>query len=255
MRLAIAGGTGWVGRLVVEAARAAGHTPVVLARSTGIDLSTGVGLAAALDGVDATVDVTNVKTTNRAKSLAFFTTTTTHLLQAANQAGVRHHVALSIVGCDRVGFAYYAAKLRQEELVLAGPIPATVLRATQFHEFAAQLLGNAVGPLVAVPRMLSRPIAAREVATALVEAAVAAPQGLAPELAGPREELMVTMTRRFVRAFGLRKLVVPVGLPGAVGKAMAHGGLLPAAAGPRGSETFDQWLASPAARRAVPGHG
>jgi uncharacterized protein YbjT (DUF2867 family) len=134
---------------------------------------------------------------------------------------------------------YYAGKLRQEELVLNGPVPATVLRATQFHEFAVQLLGAAIGPFVPVPRMLSRPIAAREVAEALVVAAEGEPQGRAPELAGPEERSMVTMTRMVVRARGLRKVVVPV----PVGGPARHGGLLPAGPGPRGTETFDQWLA------------
>jgi uncharacterized protein YbjT (DUF2867 family) len=137
--------------------------------------------------------------------------------------------------------------VRQEELVLAGPVPATVLRATQFHEFAVQMLGQAVGPFVPVPRMLSRPIAAREVARALVELAAGPALGLAPELAGPEDQQMVSMVRRVVRARGLRKLVVPVSLPGAAGRAMRDGGLLPTSPGPRGTETFEEWLTAPVA--------
>jgi uncharacterized protein YbjT (DUF2867 family) len=247
MRIAVAGGTGWVGKLVVDAAREHGHTPVVIARSTGVDLTTGAGLDAALGGADVVVDVTNLSTTNRARSVAFFSTVTATLLAGAERAGVRHHVALSVVGCDRVGLGYYAGKVRQEELVLAGPVPATVLRATQFHEFAVQMLGQAVGPFVPVPRMLSRPIAAREVARALVELAAGPALGLAPELAGPEDQQMVSMVRRVVRARGLRKLVVPVSLPGAAGRAMRDGGLLPTNPGPRGTETFEEWLTAPVA--------
>ena len=238
MRIAVAGGTGLAGRLVVEAARARGHRPVVIARSAGVDLITGAGLAGVLDGVDVVVDVTNRNTTSRARSVAFFAAVTRNLLAGGERAGVPHHGALSVVGCDRVKLGYYAGKLRQEELVLSGPVPATVLRATQFHEFAAQLLGHAIGPVVPVPDMLSRPVAAREVATALVEAAEGRPVGLAPELAGPEELRMVAMTRQVVRARGLRKVVVPVPL----GRAVRHGGLLPTADGPRGTGTFGEWV-------------
>jgi uncharacterized protein YbjT (DUF2867 family) len=247
MRIAVAGGTGLIGKMVVHAAREHGHTPVVIARSTGVDLSTGAGLDDALRRAEALIDVTNVTTTKRATSIAFFETATTTLLRAAAQAGVGHHVALSIVGCDRVHLGYYAGKVRQENLVLAGAagggVPATVLRATQFHEFAAQMLANAPGPLLPVPIMLSRPIAAREVAEALVEIAVGPPQGLAPDLAGPEEKQLVAMTRQVVKARRLRRLVVPIPVPGEVGKALRHGGLLPTGPGPRGTQTFEQWLA------------
>jgi uncharacterized protein YbjT (DUF2867 family) len=238
MRIAVAGGTGWAGRLVVEAARARGHTPVVLARSAGVDLVSGAGLDGALDGVDVVVDVTNRNTTSRARAVAFFGTVTANLLRAGEKAGVSHHIALSVVGCDRVKLGYYGGKLRQEELVLGGAVPATVLRATQFHEFAAQLLDHAAGPFVAVPRMVSRPVAAREVAAVLIETAEGGPAGRAPELAGPEELRMVAMTRRLVRARGLRKVVVPIPLAGA----LTHGGLLPTVDGPRGTETFGEWV-------------
>jgi len=242
MRIAVAGGTGLVGRLVVGAARARGHEPIVLARSAGVDLITGAGLDRAVATADAVIDVANVTTTSRARSIGFFATSTNNLLAAAARAGVGHHVALSIVGVDRVGLGYYAGKRRQEELVLAGPVPATVQRATQFHEFAAQLLGHAVGPFVPVPRMLSRPVAAREVAELLVTVAAGPPLGLAPELAGPEDKQMVAMVRQVVRARGLRRVVVPIRVPGSAGRQMRNGGLLPAGPGPRGTETFDEWL-------------
>ena len=139
-RIAVAGGTGVVGRHVVEALAAAGCEPVVLARSTGVDLSRAAGLDATLTGVRAVVDVSNVVTQRRAAAVGFFTATTSALLTAGARAGVRHHVVLSIVGVDRIDTGYYAGKRAQEELVLAGDVPATVLRATQFHEFAGQVL-------------------------------------------------------------------------------------------------------------------
>lgn len=114
MRVAVAGGTGLVGRYVVEELTAAGHHPVVLARSTGVDLVTGTGLDAALAGAEAVIDVSNVTTTSGKKAIAFFDRVAHTLLDAGEQAGVRHHVLLSIVGIDRVGLGYYQGKLRQE---------------------------------------------------------------------------------------------------------------------------------------------
>ncbi len=141
MKVAVAGGTGLVGRYVVEELGAAGHEPVVLSRSRGVDLvAGGAGLDAALDGVDAVVDVSNVTTTSARKSVAFFDAVGRNLLDAGERAGVRHHVVLSIVGIDRVGLGYYRGKLRQEDVVRGGSLPWSVLRATQFHEFAGQTL-------------------------------------------------------------------------------------------------------------------
>jgi uncharacterized protein YbjT (DUF2867 family) len=244
MKIAVAGGTGCVGRLVVAAVRGAGETPVVLARAVGVDLTTGAGLDDAMRDVSTVIDVSNVDTFSRKKSIAFFETATQNLLAAGMRAGVSHHVALSIVGVDRFDFGYYAGKNRQEELVLSGRLPASVLRATQFHEFAAQILERMRGPFVAVPASANQPIAAREVADALVTLALGERAGLAPELAGPERQLMVDMVRRLARARGSHRIVVPVRLPGSVGRAMLNGGLLPASPGPRGVQTFDKWLAA-----------
>ncbi|MCF0095659.1 hypothetical protein B0E54_04521 [Micromonospora sp. MH99] len=248
MRIAVAGGTGWVGRLVVNAVRAAGHEPVVLARSTGVDLIRGSGLDEALTGVPVMIDVSNMSTINRKKSENFFGTATGNLLAAGQRGGVRHHVALSVVGADRVNWGYYAGKRRQEALVLDGAVPATVLRSTQFYELAAQMIATIPGPIAVVPQMLIQPIAAHEVANCLVELALADPAGRAPDIAGPQQLRMSDMVRGLLRARGSHRLVLPVRLPGATGRAMAGHGLLPTGPGPRGTQTFDQWLASPAAQ-------
>ncbi len=170
MRIAVAGGTGLIGTMVVEALRANGDVPVVLARSAGVDLTTGEGLAERLAGAAAVIDVTNVRAMSGKKSAAFFTAATASLLDAGARAGVGHHVVLSIVGVDRLDLGYYHGKRRQEELALAGPVPATVLRATQFHEFASQMLA-ARGPFALAPKMACQPVAAREVADALARIA------------------------------------------------------------------------------------
>ncbi|WP_408898926.1 SDR family oxidoreductase [Nocardioides sp. R1-1] len=242
-RIAVAGGTGLVGALVVEEVRRSGATPVVIARSRGIDLTDGTGLAEALAGVDAVVDASNVETLSGARSVAFFEAATGQLLRAGAEAGVRHHVALSIVGCDRVDLPYYRGKRRQEELVAAGPVPWSVLRATQFHEFAAQLVQRSPRPLALAPRMRSQPVAAAEVAAALVAAVLGEPAGLLPDLGGPRPEDTGRMVRDVVRTRGPRRLVVPLPMVGRVGRQVRAGGLLPGEGATLGTQTFDAWLA------------
>ena len=248
MRIAVAGGTGLVGRHVVDAVTAAGHEPVVLARSTGVDLTTGEGLDRALDEVGSIVDVSNVVTLGRRPAVRFFEAATRHLIDAGDRAGVGHLVVLSIVGVDRVDLGYYDGKRRQEEVALAGPVPATVLRATQFHEFADQTLARSPGPVALVPRMRCRPVAAVEVGRTLVDLAEGPPQGRATELAGPEEHDLPDLCRRVVRAQGLRRRVLGVRMPGAGGTAMAGGGLLPQGPYDAGRLTFDEWLATATTR-------
>ena len=243
MRIAVAGGTGMVGHHIVDVIRERGHEPVVLTRSTGVDLTTGEGLAGALDGCDAVIDVTSVSTTSAKASREFFGAATRNLQAAEESAGVRHHVALSIVGAGEAPYGYYAGKALQEELVAAGPVPWTILRATQFHEFAGQIFGRMkAGPLVLVPRMRSQPVAAREVAERLVALAVAEPAGWARDLAGPREERMADLSRRWASAVGRPDRVVELPLPGGFGRAMRAGTLLPGPDAELGAQTFDEWL-------------
>ncbi len=221
MRIAVAGGTGVVGRHVVDVVRRRGHEPVVLSRSTGVDLVSGVDLARHLAGVHAVVDVSGTTQQKRRAAEEFFGGVTARLLAAEVAAGVGHHVTLSIVGVDDVETGYYAGKRRQEQVLLAGPVPWSLLRATQFHEFAEQALGFAqVGPLSMVPRMRTQPVAAAEVAEALVDLAVGDPVGRAPDLAGPEEHELVDLARRVAACRRPRRRVVPVPLPGAGGRAM-----------------------------------
>lgn len=244
MIVAVAGGTGAVGSLLVTQLKMAGHEPVVLARSTGVDLVTGAGLEHALDGVEAVVDVTSTGTTSAQVATEFFTTTTRNLLAAEYAAGVRHHVLLSIVGIDVTPFGYYIGKLAQEQAVEDGKVPFTIVRATQFHEFAGQMIErSSLGPFVLVPQMRSAPIAAREVAAELVRIASGVPQGRVGDLRGPHQESVPSMTRRLLRQRGSHRPVLTVPLPGKAGKAMRSGALIPTDPGTVGTQSYAEWLA------------
>jgi uncharacterized protein YbjT (DUF2867 family) len=244
MRIVVAGGTGVVGRHVVEQARAAGHTVVPLSRSSGQDVVAGTGLADALTGADVVVDVTSVVTTSTKRSVGFFRRATGNLLAAEQTAGVRHHLALSIVGIDAETSGYYAGKVEQERLIAAGPVPWTLLRATQFHEFAAQMVQRtSVGPFVLIPAMRTATVAAAEVAGALVTLADGPARGRAPDLGGPEEAELADLVRRYLAATGQRRRVLRLPLPGAAGRRMREGVLVPGPNADRGRQTFDEWLA------------
>ncbi len=245
MRIAVAGGTGTVGRHAVAAARSRGHAVTVLARAEGVDVTTGTGLPDALAGADAVIDVTNLSTLSGRRARRFFETATRHLLRAEEEAGVGHHVVLSIVGIDAVDASYYAAKLAQEAAVASGRVPSTIARAAQFHEFAGQLLSSTKGPVALLPTMPVRPVAAREVGDHLVTVAEGGPVGRATDLVGPRDERLADLARRQLAHDGVRRRVLEVRLPGAYGRGLASGCLR--GAGPRleGTTSFDDWLDSP----------
>lgn len=242
MKVAVAGGTGVAGRYAVETLREQGHEAVVMARSEGVDLLTGEGLAAALAGTDAVIDTTNVATSRTGPATRFFEAVARNLTSAAAQAGAGHVVVLSIIGIDRVPYGYYKAKVRQEEVLRKSAVPVSVLRASQFHEFAGQYLARMKGRVVLVPKWRVQPVAAREVGAELARLATGEPVPLT-ELAGPGEENMADLIRQVVRARGDRRRVLEVRVPGATGKSMAAGGNLPDRPGLRGTQTFASWLA------------
>jgi uncharacterized protein YbjT (DUF2867 family) len=243
MRIAVAGGTGAVGKYVVEAARQAGHEVVSISRRSGVDVRTGAGLAESLQGVEVIIDTTNAGTTKRAEATAFFTEVAGQLQAKGAAQGVSRLVVLSIVGLERVpGFGYYEAKLAQEAAFIAGPLPVSLVRATQFHEFPAQVLSRAgLGPLSLVPIMRIQPVAARAVGEALV-AIAAEPTTTTVEVAGPEVEDLVSLARAIVRTRQTRKMVVPLPVPGRAGKAMRTGGQLPSPGAHIIGPTFAQWL-------------
>ncbi|WP_243074268.1 SDR family oxidoreductase [Microbacterium sp. SS28] len=245
MRIAVAGGTGQAGAAAVAAARERGHEVVVLARSAGVDLVRGTGVAAALEGVEVVVDASGVQ--GKDDPTAFHEAVTRSLTTEGQRAGVRHVVVLSIVGCDRVhGFALYAGKVAQERATARGGIPFTIARATQFHEFSRQVFGFAkAGPVHFAPSGRLQPVAVREVGARLVDLAEAAPVGgRAADFAGPREESLRTMVRAYAKAAGERGVVLPLRVPGGLGRAQRDGSLLPGPDAVRGAQTFSEWIAA-----------
>jgi uncharacterized protein YbjT (DUF2867 family) len=214
--------------------------PVVISRAAGVDLLTGEGLDAALDGVDAVIDVTSSTSMD---PRTFFEAATTGLLAAEQRAGVRHHVLLSIVGVDRVtDNAHHLGKVRQEQLVLAGPTPATIVRATQFHDFGAQVASwTRDGDTATVPPLLVQPIAVADVAAVLVEVAHGEGAGDLIDVAGPETQDLVDMTRRTLAARGETLRLVPR-WGGAFSTAMAGDVLLPGPDARIAPTTFEAWL-------------
>ncbi|MCC7106112.1 MAG: NAD-dependent epimerase/dehydratase family protein [Chloroflexi bacterium] len=251
MRIAVAGGTGVVGRYVVEAAEAAGHEVVVLSRSRGVDLRSGEGLQAALDGVEAIVEVTNAGTIEREAATAFFTEVSGRLQAVGAARGVGHIVTLSIVGIERAPESpYYAAKLRQEEVALAGPVPATVLRATQFHEFPVQVMRRGTLDSTAyVPSSRVQTVAARTVGRRLVELAVSPAVGMAQDLAGPEERDLLELAQAFVRRYDLQIAV----LAAPANPTVPPGANLPTADARLDGPTFEAWLETEDAARMARG--
>ena len=245
MDIAVAGGTGIVGRHVVRIAKERGHQVRSLSRREGVDLVKAKGVGAALKGADTVIDVSGLRSMHTKKSVDFFMASTESLQRYGKAAGVQHHVVLSIVGVDKAPTGLYAGKQAQEEAVRHGDLPWTILRATQFHEFVEQVLDRAsFGPTVLVPRFKTQPIAAAEVAEALVDAAEAGPQGFLPDLGGPRPERLKDMVDKYLRKNGKKRLVLEVTAPGVLWKAMRSGALLPAVGAAVGSLSFDEWLES-----------
>ena len=249
MRLAIAGGTGTVGRHVTSLAEAAGHEVLVLSRANGHDLLAGAGaaanarLTAALAGVDAVIDVLGPAGEAAKAPVDFFETSTRTLLRTEQQAGVPHHVALSIVGAARAPYGYYTGKAAQERLIMEGAVPWTILRTTQFYEFA-EATAVAAGPWLLTAQMRSQPLAAAAVAARLLALAEGAPVGDAPDLAGPRELTMAELLRQILRARGDRRRVIAVPMLGRFGRAIRDGSILPAPGAEFDRTTVDEWLAA-----------
>jgi uncharacterized protein YbjT (DUF2867 family) len=249
VRIAIAGATGNIGARTAAALERDGHDGhdvVRISRSLGVDLLTGEGLDAALTGVDAVVDAISAPPAGAAETREYFATTTTNLLDTEQRAGVRHHVLLSIVGIHRIdgGTAHYAGKREQERLVEAGPVPWTIVPATQFHDFAAMAASWTEHDGVStIAPVLVQPIAPDDIASVLAEIAVGAPLGRYVDVAGPETQDLVDMARRTHAVLGRSVKLVPT-WSGPLGQELAGNVLLPGDGARIALTTFEQWLAA-----------
>jgi uncharacterized protein YbjT (DUF2867 family) len=210
MRIVVIGGTGLIGSRLVARLEKAGHDAVAASPSSGVDVISGAGLTEALAGADAVVDVVNAPVWEPDALIAFFRDGSANLLRAEREAGVRHHVALSIVGIDRgEGNPYFRGKLAQEEAIRAGGVPFTILRATQFFEFVATIAETATEDGVArLSTAAMRPVAADDVVSALAEVVTGPPADGIVELAGPDTLPMDELARRVLAASGDDREVV-----------------------------------------------
>ncbi len=187
MKITVVGASGLIGTKVVEVLKAEGHDVVASSRSSGVDVLTGEGLADALAGADALVDVTNSPSFEADAVMKFFTTSATNLVDAARRAGVGHYVALSIVGVDGLpDSGYFRAKVAQEKIIIESGVPYSIVRATQFAEFADAITESmTVADEVRVPDALIQPIPADEVASAVARAAAGEPINGIVNVGGP----------------------------------------------------------------------
>jgi uncharacterized protein YbjT (DUF2867 family) len=249
MKVVVIGGTGLIGSKLVARLSAQGHEAIAASPASGVDTVTGAGLDEVLRGAAAVVDVTNSPSFADQEAKSFFETSTRNLLAAEGRAGVEHHVALSVVGTERlVESGYFRAKLAQERLVQLSSIPYSIVHATQFFEFVKMIAGFSVqGESVRLPPILVRPIAADDVAAALAAVAVGAPLNATLEVAGPTEMGIDAFVRRGLEASqDPRKVVTD---PSALyfGIHAKERTLVPEGASSLGKTTFEQWLAANAA--------
>jgi uncharacterized protein YbjT (DUF2867 family) len=245
MKVVIIGGTGLIGSKVVERLRARGHEAVAAAPSTGVDTLTGAGLAEVLAGAQVVIDVSNSPSFEGEASTQFFQTAGRNLLAAEQAAGVAHHIALSVVGTDRLqDSGYFRGKLAQEALIEASPVPWTILRSTQFFPFVAGIVqSGAVGDEVHLSPALVQPIAPDDVADALVDIALAPPAGMI-EIAGPEAIGLDRFAAAYMAARGDGRRIVADPAILYFGAAIDDRSLTPGAHPRLGAARLEDWLSS-----------
>ena len=244
MRIAVAGGTGTIGRRIATALSRDGHEVRVLSRRAErypVDLTTGAGVQDAITGCDVVVDASNGPPSRKAR--AVLVDGSRRLLECEAHAGVRHHVCVSIVGIDQVPMAYYRVKLEQERVVERSGVPWTIVRSTQFHDLLGALLAT-TGRLHLLPAARARfqPVGVDEAADAVAAVATDAPRRERATVAGPEVHDLRALGRLWRQATGRRAIEIPIPLPGTLGRALREGRLTCANPDVRGTQTFAAWL-------------
>jgi uncharacterized protein YbjT (DUF2867 family) len=246
MKIVVIGGTGLIGSKVVEQLKQKGHEAVAAAPNTGVDTITGEGLAAAVAGAAVVIDVSNSPSFEEQAATSFFETAGRNIAAAERAAGVRHHVALSVVGTDRLqDSGYFRAKLLQERLIKGSSIPYTLIHATQFFEFLRQIAQfSMVDGAVRLPPVRFQPMAARDVASAIVDAALAEPANGTIEVAGPETFTLDEPVRRVLAEDGDPRQVIADPAAPYFGVQVSGRTLVPGPGARLGSTTLDWWLAN-----------
>ncbi|RVQ66050.1 SDR family oxidoreductase [Croceicoccus ponticola] len=210
MKIVIIGGTGLIGSKTVAELNARGHEAIAAAPSTGVDTITGDGLDTALEGASIVIDLANSPSFEDATAMEFFQVSGRNLLAAASKAGVHHHIALSVVGTEKLqASGYFRAKQAQEELIKASGTPYTIIHSTQFFEFMGAIANGATeGGTVRLSSALIQPIISDDVAIAVADIALAEPANAVVEIAGPERQPISVMVARFLTAAGDPRVVV-----------------------------------------------
>ncbi|MGW9270325.1 NAD-dependent epimerase/dehydratase family protein [Microbacterium sp. NPDC055599] len=244
MRIVVLGGTGQVGRKVVENLERRAQAVVVASRTSGVDARTGRGLDAALELADAVIDVTNAPDVSSPDALRFFEETTHRVMEAEAKAGVKHHVLLSIVGADHTGEeGYFAAKGAQEVAVRSGSIRSSILRSTQFYDFARMIAEwNTDQDTVRLPAKPVQPVAASDVAEKLVELALGSPLDGALDMGGPERMLLPAFVNRVLRVDNDPRYVVADDDITPVGFTISGDLLLPHPPSVEAPTTLETWV-------------
>jgi uncharacterized protein YbjT (DUF2867 family) len=247
MKVVIIGGTGLIGSKLVAGLREQGHEAVPASPDTGVNTLTGQGLAETLQGASVVVDVSNSPSFDAAAVMDFFTTSTRNLLQYAGAAGVRHYVALSVVGAERIPDSpYLRAKNAQETLIKSGAIPYSIVHATQFFEFVTRIADEATdGTTVRLPPVLIQPMAADDVAKAVGRIAVGAPLNGTVDVAGPQQFRFDDLIRQGLGARHDPREVVVDPHARYFGAELGERSLVPAGDARLGEIRFQDWLAQP----------
>jgi uncharacterized protein YbjT (DUF2867 family) len=246
MKIVVIGGTGLIGKQVVEILSSQGHEAKAASPSTGVDSVTGQGLDEAMAGADVVVDLTNTADFDEKVVVPFFSTSSHNLLAAEKKAGVRHHVALSVVGTDRIGaVGYFAGKTAQEKAVREGGVPYTILRATQFFEFIPMIADAGTrGGSVYVTSHLMQPMAAADVARIVAETAVSPAIDGVLELAGPERAGLNEFVGRVLAARNDSRPVVIDTEAGYFGIPIEETSIVPVGEFRIGDITLKEWLSS-----------
>ncbi|SDI08568.1 SDR family oxidoreductase [Variovorax sp. OV700] len=249
MKIVIIGGSGLIGSKLAARLRHAGHEVVAASPSTGVDTLTGRGLKEALAGAQVVVDVANSPSFEDEAVLRFFETSGRNLLAAEAEAGVAHHIALSVVGTDRLlASGYFRAKQAQEDLIEASPVPYTIVQATQFFEFLGGIANaGAAGSEIRLSHALVQPIAAEDVAAALAEIVTEPPSGGRVEIAGPEAVPLDDLVRRYLTATGDARQVVTDANADYFGVRLDDRSLTPAAGARLAPTGFEAWVRQRAA--------